>query len=946
MMKKFKPRCRSILAAGILAMGLVAPSLVAADGGPTTFERVFGVPGDFDPAMVAKVKALPPGERLAVDRNGDGKNDEVWFIDTARRHTDPRRPILVRVIDEDGDLDRTGADLDSDLYLADWRADGTIDAVVDYQDNDGDGDVDEMGIYFGKYQQPWLDKDTVKVWWSRDVGDDNRLWYDVDWNYEQNACQYRSHFSGAEVFYQFALGKGSTQWLNVFEDPFAFYDPDGDGCSEVVVRICAVGHEVSSLRYSMDVDNDAHGRHTHDYDFSITALPAKGAVTTDSERGVSFQVRGIATHSALAWHGAREFAAAAPWAKVLLTWDEMNANTAADVQRDPHERWEGIINHKSAHFPQVGGPPCSPLNKRNEIAFKPEAPLRLYYDPTDHRLHLLGASEGWLHVDFDLDGQIDARTTYRDDNGDGIFDRREVDLDADGQVDFNWKMQGRAGRQFALEFAPLAAFYQAKLAETLADSQALIDAAKGALGGERATRDPAETFFLTKLADWQPQTGLGRRMRSTPAGARYALDLVRDRLFLALSRKFGTHARWHEVAAAYEAGAYRAAAELVREQFTGAAAPAAARYRSFTRRIPLPIDNRSKAQRDHWPITVALRDLRKIAADFTPDRCAVVAPQRWLDWRQVPHQIDQIDPATGRELSFLADLPASRSVTYYLYYAPTADEPATFPARTGAAEDWVPPNIGWESNRCAYRAYWGQFDFFGKKTGQLIYKDIGSKSYHQEVEWGIDALHVGRASGLGGLTLYQGDRAWPVQNPAGDGQVDFTKRIVVQGPVRCAIRLTAKNIVPANPELTLGMLCLIYAEHQETEIRLTATGADGELVVAPGIVKLPREETFADVAAGCFGTWGWQEDAIGRIGMGLIVAPDAVVDVRIEPAERRIRCRTDGGRLRYWLIGDWRRGRPYPIAPAKSDWQREVQSLARLLLDEVRLEPAPAEVVQ
>ena len=92
------------------------------------------------PRLVAAVK---PGKRVLVDRNDDGKNDEAWYIDTAYRHNDRVRPLLVRAIDEDGDLDSwKGPDLDSDLYVVDWKADGTVDVVLDYQDNDGDNDVD------------------------------------------------------------------------------------------------------------------------------------------------------------------------------------------------------------------------------------------------------------------------------------------------------------------------------------------------------------------------------------------------------------------------------------------------------------------------------------------------------------------------------------------------------------------------------------------------------------------------------------------------------------------------------------------------------------------------------------------------------------------------------------------------------------------------------------
>ena len=251
-----RPILLALIVLGIIGLSL-SPANAAEDQRATTFERVFGFSGQLEPAMVKKVKALPPGKRLLIDRDGDGKHDEAWFIDTDARHMAGHRPILVRVVDEDGDLDTDGPDLDSDIYFFDWGADGVVDGVVDYQDNDGDGDVDEMGIYFGENQKPWIDKNKVKVWWSQDIGDDDLLWYDVDGSYEQNACQYRSHFGGDEVFYQLSLTKDAREWLNVFEDPFAFYDVDNDGASEVAVRICASGDDVSSLRYSMDIDNDA-----------------------------------------------------------------------------------------------------------------------------------------------------------------------------------------------------------------------------------------------------------------------------------------------------------------------------------------------------------------------------------------------------------------------------------------------------------------------------------------------------------------------------------------------------------------------------------------------------------------------------------------------------------------------------------------------------------------
>lgn len=940
-----------------VAIALVIPVVGEAappeDARQAMFRRVFGEVARLDPARVAEVKGLPAGKRLPVDRDGDGRNDEVWYIDPAARHT--MRPLLVRVIDEDGDLDKNlGPDRDSDLYLADWKADGTVDAAVDYQDNDGDGDLDEMGIYYWWPNHRYLKGDALWVWWGRDLGDDNLLWYDVNWTYSQRLCQYRCHFSGDETFVGFGITKDLDRWIGNWENPFAFYDPDGDGCSEVVVRICGVDDEVESLRYSFDADGDARGRQTHDYDFSITAIARGSRWLTDAAPGRSelkiprrlthaLRLRGIPTGRVIRWDAAEQFAQRSPWARACLTWDEINANTEGNVERDPHERWEGVIAHGSEDFPQIGGPPCSRLNKRVEVSLRPARPLRLYFDPTDHRLHLLGAGEGWLHVDYNLDGKVDARYTYRDDDRDGLFDRRLIDLDADGKIDFEWPMKGKDARRIKLDYESLSAFYRRRLAMLLDHSQRFIDAAKAALGDRPGKPDPVETFFLTGLPSWYPQTRLGQRIRSTPAGARYYVDLLRDRLLGGLKRKFGRHPAWREVEAAYAAGNYAAAAELVLTKLApDARVGSPARFQGFTHRLPICLDNRHGPRRDNWPVVLGVRAVRAVAEDFNPDNCAVVAPERWIDHLEIPHQVDQLDASAGRELSFLVNLPQDARATYYLYYSPTGRRDKSF-ARNTAATANRRPTAGWESTFAAYRSDHGQFDFFGRtqfrhsqRVERLIYP-LGNVDYHRETGWGMDALQVGQTSGLGGLTLYFGERACLVRNPAGEGSVKFSRRVLSSGPVRAAVEITAENVAPDRPKLALRILCVIYARHQESEIRASVAGAREPVLLAPGLTRLAREETFLDRSLGCLGAWGFQDAAVGEVGLGLIVPADKLKDVLELDGERRLRCDAPGGTLRYWIIGDWRRGRRFPVAPTLSNWRRQLQGLAGPLRRDVRL---------
>lgn len=927
-----------------LLTGLLCAHSVAEPPGTHAFERVFGVPLVVPADILDQVQGMAEGERLSVDRDGDGIPDAQWYFDT--RHRQTIQPLLVYLLDEDGDLRETGrGDLDSDLYLWDWNADGSFDAATDYQDDDGDGDVDQMGIF---YKKSWPDKeDDITVWWGQDIGDDNLLWYDVNGNYYQDLCQYRTHFSGDETFYQFRLKADSEYWINVFEDPFAFWDPDGDQCSEVVVRVCATEHDVTTLRYSIDVDDDAFGRDTHDYDFSITAIPGDTPIHTDENNTVPLMVRGIPAHPVLPWENTRGFAQAAAWGSAMLTWDEVNSNTEAEIERDPNERWEGIINRPSKleDFAQVGGPPTSTLNKRVEVSPKPAAPLRLYYDASDHRLHLLGARHGYLDVDFDLDGEIDMAYVYTDENGDGVLDRRTVDVDGDGTVDLDWKMAGNT-RAFALEFEEIAPFYTEELDRVLLESQEFVDAAKSLLG-DAAPVDTIETYFLEELDSYHPEREVGARIRRSPAGARYYLNLLSDRLFFALSKQYAQTAWFPAVEAQYAAGDLAEAARGVAAQVAEKDRVDPRRYASYTDRLAIQIDNSGGPERVDAPVVVRLDQVeaalsslpgpKRLPQEAISTQLVVVRPDRWVDWIEVPSQVDVIDQVAGPELSFLVDLHEGEIATYYLHCTQEETESHPYPRLTGAGVE-IPAYVGLESEYAAYRFYTGQFDFFGKhqdrrlpKPERLLYPEKVSGDYHTEQEWGMDALHVYKTSGLGGLSLRHANEVHLVQSPAGEGEVKFAHRVLTQGPVRAAVGITATNLIPGKPEVTAEITCVIYAEHQECEVRARVSGMEGAVQLAPGLLKLTEERSVFHEALGTLGAWGYQGEDIGEIGVAVIVPSDRLLENEDRAEERRLWCATEDNRLRYWILGDWRRGRQYPIGPTIDNWSWEIRTLAETL---------------
>lgn len=531
-----------------------------ATAAPSPFERIFGDAVVLNSAMREQVLADEPGKRHYVDTNQDGKPEEVWYVDTAPRHPEEWRPLVVRAIDEDGDLQTDGQpDQDSDLYIADWHGDGTVDAVIDYTDTDGDNDVDEMGIYF-LGTASFGGEGSVAVWWAGDVGDDNLLWYDVGYTYVQNQCQYHCHFGGNEMFCAFVLAPGADSWRPTWEDPFLFYDLDADGVTEEVIRYDVEDGNIQSYRQSFDADNDATLKHPRDFDMSVTAYPAKGGVAIDPAGMQQIQLRGIPTDPFIAFTPGQTAGASVAWDRMLFTWDEDDNNVDGDGYADAHERWEGVIAKGTDGFPQVGGPSCGAVNKRYELAVQTGQPIQVYFHPVDQRIHLRQIQRAWLDVDADQDHNADMKYTYMDSDGDGIIDTWNLDTNADGTVDDSWKAANVAVSGVAWNWAAVHAAYARMLASAPQALLALTQRLQQALtaAGADPNADPVARIVRNNFA----AAGINPIMRwkfiHSDETTRFYLDLLKDRLIVQLKGAAPDAAYWPEFNAARGRGDFAA----------------------------------------------------------------------------------------------------------------------------------------------------------------------------------------------------------------------------------------------------------------------------------------------------------------------------------------------------------------------------------------------------
>ena len=572
------------------------------------FEQVFKDAVKLDSAMVEKVRNDVPGKRHYVDSNGDGKPNEVWFIDIDPRHNERNRPILVKVVDENGNLEfGKEPDKSGDLWIADWNADGLVDAVIGYEDEDNDGDVDHMGMYF-------FDKKIgLRVWWFIDDGDDNLLGYDVDYIYYQRPCQDHSHFGGNESLISMSYNAEKKMWIPFWENPFLFYDSDDDGITEEVVRVEGEADIMRYLRWSFNV-NPLEGE-LRNYDVGITTCAPGWTESKDRESDFtfslsdenteSFTLRGIPTGSLIKRSSARDVLNSMQWARVLMTWDENDLNVAWDRPGDEIERWEGIISaaHKEPgyYMPQVGGPDCGPFNKRYELVLNPQNVNEFYFNPSDHKIHLKNSDKTWINADYNGDLKSDMHYTWIDRNNDGVMDQIKIDIA--GNIQFRdsinldvskvefipWRF-----KDFNKMHIPVLEKEPENKYNLIKSLTALLDMNKKGDGA-----DEVWTFVENKMRASDYSEDHSKRLLKSDESMLYYLMLIQDRQIAKLKKNnVGSKPFWKVFNSARSKGDTEAMTKAIKKHFK--VKPKTEDYASWLSNLRAPEEKQRVAWTNEW----------------------------------------------------------------------------------------------------------------------------------------------------------------------------------------------------------------------------------------------------------------------------------------------------------------------------------------------------------
>jgi hypothetical protein len=455
-----------------------------------------------DPLSLRKSKLDPElrdvGQVLRFDVDGDGKPDiiETWWYDHRARWFDENGNM--KWTDVRGDMvnDSVQIDRDDDGYY-----DGPHDITVKWGDDDGDGkpDLQVFVIHPGVATPTLRSMPTYMVF--IDLDRDGVLGY-IDWKtldfncwHVTNPTNFSPDYNGNSVFLKDHRSPGSlTDPRYFWENPFAFYDYDDDGCTEMAMRVidppllvpggpdspevfrhAGLGDQV---QIAFDLDNDSQCGNEFDYDMAL--------FFNSREKGekIDFNARAEKHPSLKAPTWMLPYLRVTNWRMIdeliypsheqlpeLIYRPKYGSCYFVFDEDDDDHRWErvefyfpfdpykttrwrkSVVNFQvDGNYPAMSGAPqADSLGDRGEFDTDFSGGGKLYVGRFDHKIHLYGAEWGawtidegakywgaWPNVGASSAAQatkVGEVVQYRDTDNNGFFDEITYDYDGDGTVD-------------------------------------------------------------------------------------------------------------------------------------------------------------------------------------------------------------------------------------------------------------------------------------------------------------------------------------------------------------------------------------------------------------------------------------------------------------------------------------------------------------------------------
>lgn len=494
-----------------------------------------------------RAKGLKVGEKFVVDASGELKGRMLIRRERFRNRSRTVEAI-VWIIDDDADGSiATGGDKDSDCYVVDYGGDGVVDRMLDWIDDDGDNEPDEMDIRY------FVRGELRQVWVGFDLDDDGHMWNLAGYEYAGNF--FNADPYGDAMIFMNKFNPERGEWWPVSECPFAFYDTDADGFSEVVVRVSAVpiGYNLKTdadyandsrryrgpwlpdmrkmgavnIRYGFDADNLSSKKMPLHYEMGFNLVGEQPYKYPGMEH-VNPRRRPPQVVRVTPFKDLRKISDTYPASQTGFSWYEQEDDTTTIGHRwNPKKdrRWEGVFWIWERRLMGNTGGPCQKWNMRREWCGKPTTKRELYYSGVDRRIHLFGASEGWIQIGHfagtDALGEI--RTI--DTDGNGYFDRWEVWC-GDGAAPVRVsQVRDEKAKRIPFVYEQLVTFHNEQMVPQAMAANAKLMAA------------------MAKLRAFEAPPKLASAMKSgSPNEQRYVQDVVREMQYQDLRQHFNAKA--------------------------------------------------------------------------------------------------------------------------------------------------------------------------------------------------------------------------------------------------------------------------------------------------------------------------------------------------------------------------------------------------------------------
>ena len=426
---------------------------------------------------------LPPvGYQVEyIDLNGDGKPDAIKSV------TVNDTPILW--LDDDGNMKEGDieGDMINDCLLIDRNKDGIYggqgDLIIDWVDTDDDGKADMQIVI------EYPEKNTGEVWPNghymimRDLDKDNIFNY-INWNdfslrcWDKNGvCDFYEDYSGQTMFMKIHTSTYDIKDLRLnWENPFLFYDEDGDGLTEMAIRFVdspkikdrskpsnsyvnrQLEGRIDWVSMAVDLDNDNGPGNEFDFDFTI-GFQGKGFDYTDQVHKVN-NLRGMPEADKFfmdpRYRQLTEFLYPDHKSakEMIFKRGELSRVNFVYDEDDDCGRWERVVFYDPLDPFKIGwknggidnNKQSDAAGDRGEWDMDNSGKGTLYVGKFDGRLHLYGAEwgcwridqnanyyQGWDRMWMGMDRQPGKFGTvkYTDKDDNGFFDYIEYDLDGD-----------------------------------------------------------------------------------------------------------------------------------------------------------------------------------------------------------------------------------------------------------------------------------------------------------------------------------------------------------------------------------------------------------------------------------------------------------------------------------------------------------------------------------